>query len=217
MFLTFLAVVWYAWVATQQRNAMITQNKVSTEAFRIDERAWVGIEPVKPLLKVPRSGKFGAGFDYEIYLKNTGKTVARCAEIRVPKQASQSSITMGDHAEIIDNIQNNFLLGKFKNSENMPIIRSASKVLAAGQTTTIPLSLFGQEPQIFTNDEWVSYFVGRVDYADEFGVQHWVKFCFFVADSKGNPWYCKYGNDEDNNPEIPLDKLPDCPVKAPPA
>jgi hypothetical protein len=214
--LTLVAVAWYTLLTQKQLRVSSHSLQTTQEHFRIDERAWVGLEPVKPILRVPRSGKFGAGFDYEIYLRNTGKSVARCVEIRVPRQASQSSITMGDNAVTIDNTQNKFLLGEFKGSGDIPIIMSAPKALAPGQITTIPLSLFGQEPQIFTKDEWVSYFVGRVDYADEFGVQHWVKFCFFVADPKGNLWYCKYGNDEDNNPEVPPDKLPSCPVTAPP-
>jgi hypothetical protein len=206
--LTLGAVAWYA-VLTQM------QLRTTKEHFRTDERAWVGIEPIKPILKSPRMDKFGAGFIYELYPKNTGKTVARCVEIRSTQQALSSSIVMGDNAEMIRRNQEEFLLGKFKNSEGIPIERSAPRALAPGQMAPIPLTIFGQEPQTFPNAGWVDYLIGRMDYADEFGVQHWVKFCFFIANAKGELRYCKYGNDEDNNPETPP-TIPGCTVTTPP-
>jgi hypothetical protein len=55
---------------------------------------------------------------------------------------------------------------------------------------------------MFPKDEWVSYLIGRIDYADDFGVKHWIKFCFYVGEANGELWNCHEGNDEDRSPEI---------------
>jgi hypothetical protein len=175
----------------------------STESFRIDERAWVELEPVKGTLSSARTGKIGADFSYPIYVRNFGKTVARNVQLRASRQGSQSSITMGDSAEALAWTQDKLLLGKVSTASGIPINMAMPKVLAPNTSSAIPIVLHGQEPQYFPKDEWVSYIIGRVDYADEFGIPHWVKFCFFVADAQGDVWYCKEGNDEDQNPENP--------------
>jgi hypothetical protein len=51
--------------------------------------------------------------------------------------------------------------------------------------------------------QFYDYLIGRIDYEDVFYIKHWRKFCFVAADSKGNLRDCKYGNDEDRNPELP--------------
>jgi hypothetical protein len=182
------------------------------EHFRTDERAWVGIEVSRPSVKAPANNKFPALFGYEGNARNTGKTVARCVEIRSERQGGLGSLAMTENKEIIDNWQDKFLLGKFQNSPpESEIIRSAPKVLAPGQVTPIPVNFAGQGPR----NNFGAMFVGRVDYIDEFSVRHWVKFCFFIADGAGNLWYCKYGNDEDRNPETPPKTEPTCPVTEP--
>jgi hypothetical protein len=96
------------------------------------------------------------------------------------------------------------LVGKVPSASDIPINKPIPKVLAPYTTSPVPFVLNGGEPKIFSgSSEWVSYIVGRIDYCDEFQVSHWLKFCFFVADSKGDLWNCKEGNDEDSNPEIP--------------
>ena len=205
----------YAGLTYRMWQEMQNANKANSESFRTDERAWAGIEPIEPILKTPASGKFTASFAYNLRAKNTGKTVARCVEVRAPQQAALSFLTTGENPEWVDNWQDNFLLGKFKNSSDIPIVRSAPRVLAPGQVAPVPLVLYGQGPQIFPKGEFVSFLVGRIDYIDEFYVRHWVKFCFFVAKPNGDLEYCKYGNDEDNNPEIPPPAKPSCPIANP--
>jgi hypothetical protein len=183
-------------------------------AFRVDERAWVGIEPIKPKLKAPASGKFPSLFTYDVYARNSGKTVARCVEIRAPREGA-GSVGHFENEEWMSNLQDKFLLGKYKNSSDIPIIRSAPKVLAPGQLTPLAVDFSGQAPVIYPDGgEWVSTLVGRIDYIDEFRVRHWVKFCF-VVEPGGELEYCKYGNDEDNNAEIPPSVEPSCPVMNP--
>jgi hypothetical protein len=46
------------------------------------------------------------------------------------------------------------------------------------------------------------FIIERIDYTDDFRVKHWVTFCFFISDGKGNLQYCQEGNDEDRNPEL---------------
>jgi hypothetical protein len=83
----------------------------------------------------------------------------------------------------------------------MPVIFAIPKVLAPNTSSPVPIILHGQQPQYFPNNEWVSYLIGRVDFTDSFGIPHWVKFCFFVANPRGELWNCKEENDEDRNSE----------------
>lgn len=77
------------------------------------------------------------------------------------------------------------------------------KVLAPGTVTVVPFVIDGQEPQVFPKLEWVSYLIGRIDYRDDFGIKHWMKFCFYVGERNGQLWNCHEGNDEDSSPETP--------------
>lgn len=200
---TFAAAVTYAGITYRMWREMQKTNINTLQAFRTDERAWVWIEPIRPVLIVPRSGKFGNGFRYEIYPKNIGKTVAR--NVVVKAESSQSSIELNTHADWITNIQDKYLLDQYKESGTDKVIvvpaNPVPKVLAPNATATVPFTLTGSEPQIFPKSEWVSYLIGRIDYIDEFGVPHWVKFCYFVAKPNGDLWNCQEGNDADRNPE----------------
>jgi hypothetical protein len=183
---------------------MLKQTRQSTESFRIDERAWIELEPIHGAMFSARTEKIGSGFVYPIYMKNFGKTVARDVTFRASRNGSQSSITMGDSAEQVAWTQDKLLLGKVPTAADIPVVISVPSVLAPNTSTPIPATLYGQEPQNFPNNEWVSYIIGRIDYTDTFGVPHWVKFCFFVANPRGELWNCKVGNNEDRNSEIPL-------------
>jgi hypothetical protein len=206
----FYAVAAYAVVTTFMWCQMMKQSRIagetlrqSTESFRTDERAWVEIEPMKGYLFVPRTKEIGAAFQYPIYIRNVGKTVARDIQLRANRQGSQGSITMGDNAEAIKWEQDKLLTGNVPTATDLPINNPVPKVLAPSTSSAVPLILNGQEPQYFPKDQWVSYLIGRVDYTDAFGIVHWMKFCFFVANPRGELWNCKEGNDEDNNPELP--------------
>jgi hypothetical protein len=194
--------------------AMIQQNKIagtalqkSTDSFRMDERAWIEIEPIKGSPFSPRIGNIGAGFIYPIYIKNVGKTVARNIQLRGMRNGFDAHIEFGDDPKQVAWEQDQLLMGKVANTEKMPLQNPIPKVLGPQATSPIPVMFFGQEPQVFTSksgtSERVHYIVGRIDYADAFGIQHWHKFCFFISNPKGELWHCKEGNDEDDNPEAP--------------
>jgi hypothetical protein len=206
----FVAVSIYALITALMWCQMIKQNRIasaallqSTESFRIDERAWIEIEPIKGTLFSSRTEKIGAGFQYPIYIRNVGKTVARDIQLRATRMGTQSSVTMGDSAEALKWEQDKLLLGKVPTASDIPVNNPVPKVLAPNTSSAVPVILNGQEPQYWPKDEGVSYLIGRIDYTDVFGIEHWMKFCFFVADSRGNLWNCKEGNDEDRNPELP--------------
>jgi len=204
----FVAVSIYALITTLMWCQMIKQTRIasaalrqSTESFRVDERAWIEIEPIKGTLFYPRTEKIGAAFQYPIYIRNVGKTVARDIQLRATRGATQASIAMGDSAEALNWEQDKLLLGKVPTASDIPINNPVPKVLAPNTSSAVPLILNGQEPQIFPKVEIVSYLIGRVDYTDAFGINHWMKFCFFVANPRGELWNCKEGNDEDRNSE----------------
>jgi hypothetical protein len=201
----------YALITVFMWFQMIKQNRIassalnqSVETFRMDERAWVEIEPIQGTLFSAKTSKFGADFRYPFYLKNVGKTIARDLQFRALRNGFQAPIQFGDDAKQIAFEQDNFLLGKVANTPpDLPLTNPIPKVLAPQATSPIPVMLFGQEPQIFPKIEMVSYLVGRIDYTDAFGVPHWNKFCLFVVNYRGELWHCKEGNDEDKNPETP--------------
>jgi hypothetical protein len=212
---TFFAVIaafGSAWLFQEQLIEARRSTDAAIRNFRVDERAWVELEPIKGALRAPRTAKIGAAFSYPIYIRNVGKTVARDVQFRASRNGSQSSITRGDNADSLAWEQDQLLLGKVPTAKDIPITIAAPTVLAPNSSTATPAILFGQEPQIFPKDESVSYLIGRVDYSDEFGVRNWQKFCFFVADASGNLWNCKEGNDEDHNSEdVDQSKLMDSP------
>ena len=47
----------------------------------------------------------------------------------------------------------------------------------------------------------VGVILGRIDYLDAFNARHYMRFCYFIANAKGELGHCKYGNDDDKNPE----------------
>src|SRR5713226_2091385 len=121
----FVAASIYALITTLMWFQMIKQTRIasaslrqSTESFRIDERAWIEIEPIKGTLFSPRTEKIGSGFQYPIYIRNVGKTVARDVKLRAFRNGSQSSIAMGDSAEAIKWEQDKLLLGKVPTASN---------------------------------------------------------------------------------------------------
>jgi hypothetical protein len=73
-----------------------------------------------------------------------------------------------------------------------------AKTLGPGIRAFSPFQLYGQEPQF----ERYRFLIGRIDYKDAFSVSHWNTFCFFI-DTNGALRYCREGNEEDRNPEVP--------------
>ncbi len=207
----FGAVAAYAVVTTFMWCAMIEQNKIaskamrqSTESFRLDERAWVELEPIKPTFLAPANAKQSAAFTCNIYPKNVGKTIAR--DVVVKAQDLGAAEGMGDSAEQMRNTQDKFLVNEFKENgtENTIIVQNnpIPKALAPNAVSQVPFRLTCQAPQVFpSGHQFMHYMVGRIDYCDQFKIKHWLKFCFYVVNARGEIWACKEGNDEDRNDE----------------
>lgn len=195
----FAAASIYAFISLLQWGQMLKQSQIasatlqrSTESFRIDERAWVEIQPIHAILVAPRDDKFGATFKYELHPQNFGKTAARNLVIKAESPTTGEGFS--SNAEDVKKYQDQYPLNQFNEmGTDKPVVVPANpipKVLGPGIESPVPFILTGQ-------------LIGRMDYVDAFGVPHWVKFCFSVANAKGDLWNCKEGNNEDNNPEAP--------------
>ena len=148
----------------------------SIEQFRVDERAWIEIERIESTMVAARSANFGAAFRYRLYPKNVGKTAAHGITVSAAR-GMQGSIHLGSDADGMKRTQESMLLNRtLTGLPREAVDNPVPKVLAPATTAAVPFVLDGQEPQIFSKDEWVSYLIGRIDYADNFGIQHWMKF-----------------------------------------
>jgi len=197
------AAFWSALVFQGQLTEARRATNLTSESFRIDERAWIEIEPIKPAL-LSQDAKFGATFTCDIYPKNAGKTVARDIVVNAHDLGAMEGF--GSDAAALRSTQEKMLLGKFREmGSNNPVILPRNlvpKVLAPNSVSPVPFRLTCQEPQRFADGhQSIHYLVGRIDYCDQFLVKHWLKFCFFVVNARGEVWACQEGNDEDRNTE----------------
>jgi hypothetical protein len=195
-----------AWIFQGQLCEGRKATKLAAESFRIDERAWVELETIKPALLSNASEKFPSVFTCDIYPKNVGKTVAR--DVVVKAQALSGMEDLGSNPEGMRNTQDKMLLNGFKEmGTNQPVVVPANpvpKVLAPNSVSPVPFRLTCAAPQVYpSGHQWVQYLVGRIDYCDQFQIKHWLKFCFYVVNARGEIWACQEGNDEDKNDETP--------------
>jgi hypothetical protein len=85
--------------------------------------------------------------------------------------------------------------------------RGEQEVLGPGEAFPFPIVLGGSAPSTDQqNPQVVSEIIGRIDYLEEFGVQHWLGFCFYTASASGDLESCQAGNDQDHNPETTPEK-----------
>jgi len=190
--------------ATARQLALMQAQLLQSEyAGRLDERASIEIEPIKPVLHDVRPDLELSEYQYDFYFKNVGKTAARDIVVGATNGTNNiQSIGNTKNVESIHNIQDKFLTGKVK---SFPMIRRGGpvpSVLGPNVVSPVPVTFFARTPQIFPNSMGVEMLVGRVDYKDEFKVEHWLRFCFYVADANGKLETCDAGNDEDHNPEM---------------
>jgi len=191
---------------TRSAAAAQQQIRLSTESFRIDERARIEIELSPPHLRAGPSGGFRAIYLYHFSIKNVGKTVAYGMRVRALPSAPISGIEFGDNTYAINSYQDKMLLGKFTNGPPESVIgpRRIPKTLGPGLISPVSFDLSGVPPQMFASGTGAyEFLIGRIDYEDAFDVAHWLKYCYFVANSQGELQSCREGNDEDRNSEIP--------------
>jgi hypothetical protein len=183
-------------------------------SFRLDERAWVELEPIKVTVTDDPKAPNIRVFTYEVYPKNVGKTVAHDVVVKSVFFSDQNYQPLDK--EQIDCFQS--LLGPSKETsvpanaptglckeeasevkvwnENRPVIPS---VIAPNATSTVPLIFHGFEQKI-GDEGWLTYLlIGRIEYVDVIGVEHWKKYCLVHM---GKEFFgCKFGNEEDENRE----------------
>jgi len=198
----FYSVTIYAVVTTCMWIAMREQNKIANIALqqsRVDERAWIEIDPIKPELLTPADKTFSATFICNITPKNVGKTVARDIEAR----ASDITSTDGwdENAGVVSRSQDMM----FSDSDLNHVFAShVPAVIAPNGVSPVPFRLTCQAPQVFpSGHQAIHYLIGRMNYCDQFNVKHWLRFCFYVVNGRGEIWACKNGNYEDHNDENP--------------
>jgi hypothetical protein len=212
-----IVVAAYTFLTYRQWNTMDKTYKSSIESFRMDERAWVEIEPIKPVSISPPDHKFSAGFSCSIYPKNVGKTVAR----RILVRAAETLRTAEFSRSEVENVQWNTLRATKVTLEITPnpaqvdqtqeigghvegIVPAnpVPEVLSPNTIASAPFSVSCQATKDYpSGGHAYSFIVGRIDYCDTFNVRHWKTFCFYVANARGDVWNCRQGNDEDSNPE----------------
>lgn len=141
---SFMAVVVYAIVTLLMWNAMRKQNKIADSALaqsRVDERAWVEIDSIKPILLRPADQQFSATFMCNLFPKNVGKTVARDIDMR----AMEIFTTDGwdANADQVRKAQDRMFTGQGSQFGQSAI----PKVLAPNSVSPVPFRLTCQAPK----------------------------------------------------------------------
>jgi hypothetical protein len=192
--LTLIVVAVYTRIAYHQWEQMRRATGDSEESFRLDERAWIEIEPIKPILLVRDAADTGDLFTCNIYLRNLGKTVASNISVRAADPMSTDG--WDENAQVVSKSQD--MIPSEIPSSRVP------RVLAPNEIAAAPFRLDCQAPQTFkSGHQMIHYLIGRIDYVDQFRIPHWKRFCYFVVNNRGEIWNCQQGNDEDKNPETP--------------
>jgi hypothetical protein len=133
----------------------------STEAFRIDERAWIALEPITPKLLEPIAG-WGKTYRYDIFLKNVGKTVAYNISVKAGNTEGTNfeGAGFGDDKRAVSMWQDRWIKGTIKNSKTGATFKSPSnripRVLGPNTTSSAPFILIGQEPTYRPASNWTS-------------------------------------------------------------
>ncbi len=144
--------------------------------------------------------RLGFIFTYRIYVRNLGRTEAHDIRLRFAPGTFGSRANAAQRG-VETFWQDKFLLGKVAGAPAARMSNPTPTDLAPGETTTVPAIWNGSAPT--SGGMWVDYPIGRIDYTDAFGIEHWHSFCFFVADDQWALSNCKYGNNNDQNPELP--------------
>lgn len=200
------AAFWSANIFQGQLTEARKATSLASDSFRIDERAWIVLDPIKPTFLAAADDKFPAAYSCDLYLRNVGKTVATDIEVKADSPGSFEGF--GDHADWIANNQDKYLLNQYKESgTGKPVIipkNPVPKVLAPNSISPVPFRLACASPKTYPDaHQFMQYMIGRVDYCDQFRIKHWLKFCFYVVNARGEVWACQNGNDQDKNSESP--------------
>jgi len=151
--------------------------EVSRGNTRLDQRAWVSTTSTRMIdLVVNKPLKV------EIFLKNTGKTVARNVDARVTIRSEPGP----------------FNLRKFRAERPPPKGNRSRFVILPNSEFTLPAyhsTLLTQERLSLIKSSIVTvYLFGEITYADIFGETHVTEFCAFYDPSTDDFAFCSEGN-----------------------
>jgi len=192
-------------------------------SFKVDERARVELESVN---KVKRTFQLVGGpiitdETYELYPKNVGKTLARKVVMKavafpaVVKLMEASDIEcieglLKPDARVVEILNRSAGLCRDVASRQVSDFGSAviPPVLAPEEKSITPYVLRssgkGNTPVAVAGSDVI---VGRIDYLDEFGGNHWKTFCVYDTHEVVNRVIsdkflsCTHGNSEDEDPD----------------
>jgi len=161
--------------------------------FMLDERAWIQLEPIKPG-KTSRPGILSHGpvsvFEFPLYLRNVGKTIAINTVLRAAMMSANYDFLTGE--KMILSVQDSL------KDVDATVKPAFSAVVAPNTTTPLITSL--------TTNDYIrgksQFLLGVIDYDDEFENHHWLRFCYFIDEHSGELSVCGYGNVGDKNPEV---------------
>lgn len=186
---TLIAAIVSAWLF----QAQLVEARRSTDAaicnFLIDERGWIELDSMK-VMSSGQQDRSRKVFQYAVYLKNVGKTVANTVNVR--GTTIRASESMLKDSSYISSEQHKLMSVSGA---------SVSRILAPNASTLAPLKFEVSEPKR-EQDTWnYDALLGRIDYDDVFGTQHWATFCYYF-EKGGEVFTCVVGNDEDLNREV---------------
>jgi hypothetical protein len=141
-------------------------NSFTHEAFRLEQRAWVGPTSFLPPGEEDKYFKEGSRPSFGVVITNTGKTPARNVQVRIGRSTFRKGST-------------------FKPIYNDDGGPSGTIALFPGQPfmliTKPELPLTAEQVAIIINGEFTLYVYGMVTYEDVFGIKHKSTFCGYMA------------------------------------
>jgi hypothetical protein len=162
--------------------------------FNPEDRAWLEVGHIDEAIASPDQLS-GGHFQYGVYPKNVGKSVANDVLVLALEATDGASFMSNRQSIKTHQDQLFFASGANKRSQGGP----GPESLAPGEQGAVGAYAAGSEPKRLPDGFLVySYILGRIDYIDVFGEPHWTHFCFYVLNAKGELGSCAYGNDKDN-------------------
>ena len=165
--------------------------------FRLDQRAWIGVETIDPDPIMPEIGK---PFTVHITIKNTGKTPAMKINSRGRGESIVKNSTANFSYVDITTYKAGFLTpgGTFVIGST-PIVdpqTNQSKIFDFETVNNITMKAI------------TLYVHGRIDYNDIFGDQHWLTYCATLSvPFNGKFGFCDTHNDTDDYRQKHRDSL----------
>jgi hypothetical protein len=168
-------------------NAAKDSVEITKAVMQLDQRAWLGVESIRPEPLIPEIGKT---FVVTMKVRNTGKTPAR----KITSRGRGEPVPKGGKP--------NFF---YENIEPF-----AAHLMPGGESSVpiAPMTVPGTNTSVVVNKDirdgliagTITVFVhGRLEYEDIFGKPHWVTYCasLFVP-FNGQLGFCPDHNDTDD-------------------